>query len=131
MPTLVEAAGATYPKTRNGTAVQPLEGVSLAATFRSTAPLPERAICYQHQGAYAIRQGEWKLVKGKRFPAEAVWELYQIKTDPTELHDLARENPAIVAALAQEWDQWAARTGSLVKNEPTPAPKQNKKKSVK
>jgi arylsulfatase len=131
LPTLVEVAGATYPKTRNGTAVQPLEGVSLASTFRSTGTLPERAICYQHQGAYAIRKGDWKLVKGKRFPAEAVWELYQINSDPTELHDRARENPALVAALAREWEQWAARTGSLGTRESSGAPRQNKKKKAK
>lgn len=131
MPTLVEAAGATYPTTRNGTAVQRLEGVSLAPTFRGTAALPERAICYQHQGAYAIRKGPWKLVKGKRFPVEAVWELYNIHADPTEQHDLATQNPALVAALAQEWDQWAERTGSLVKTENIPAPNQSKKKATK
>lgn len=131
MPTLVEAAGATYPTTRNGTAVQRLEGVSLAPTFRGTAALPERAICYQHQGAYAIRKGPWKLVKGKRFPAEAVWELYNIHADPTEQHDLATQHPALVAALAQEWDQWAERTGSLVKNPPPAAPNPSKKKATK
>ena len=112
MPTLVEVSGAVYPETRAGKAVQPAEGISLASTFRSSDALPERAICVQHQGAFSIRKGQWKLVKGKRFPEEARWELYDIKADPVERNNLAASHPELVAALGREWNEWAARTDS-------------------
>jgi arylsulfatase len=131
MPTLVELSGATYPRERNGKPVTPVEGLSLAPTFRSTAALPERAICIQHERAYAIRKGQWKLVMGKRFPREATWELYDIKSDPTEMNDLAANHPELVASLSNEWQAWAERTGTLKpaagnqgkkKAKPQPAP---------
>jgi arylsulfatase A-like enzyme len=113
LPTLVDLTGAAYPKTRNDRAVPPMEGVSLAPLLRSTAALAERALCYQHQGALAIRRGDWKLVFGKRFPSQPQWELYNLKADPVELNDLAAREPARVAELTKEWEQWAERTGSF------------------
>ena len=113
MPTLAEISSATYPRERNGKPVTPVEGISLAPTFRSIAALPERAICTQHQGAYAIRKGQWKLVMGKRFPRDAIWELYDIEADPTEMNNLAAKHPELVASLSNEWQAWAERTGTL------------------
>jgi len=114
MPTLVEISGATYPRERNGKPVTACEGVSLAPVFRTTAALPERAICLQHEGACAIHKGRWKLVLGKRFPAAPAWELYDLKADPCEMNDLAANHPELVTSLATEWLAWAARTGTPV-----------------
>lgn len=119
MPTLVEAAGATYPTTRDGNTVPPPEGESLVRLFKNNGPLPARAICIQHEGAFSIQKGQWKLVKGKRFPAEAKWELYDIQADPVELNDLASTQPDLVASLSAEWTQWAERTGTPHGKQPT------------
>jgi arylsulfatase len=122
MSTLMEVGGATYPQQRKGVAVLPPEGISLVPTFCSReASLPERSLCFQHEGARAIRKGQWKLVMGKRFPKEAQWELYDIKADPCETLDLAARHPEVVTALSKEWDAWAKRTGSFARREkPTP-----------
>jgi hypothetical protein len=37
--------------------------------------------------------------------------LYDLKTDRTELHDLADERRDIVASLVAEYDRWAQRCG--------------------
>ena len=54
--------------------------------------------------------GDWKLVA--LGPGEA-WELYNIATDRTESHDLARERPDIATGLAQDYSRWAARCGVI------------------
>lgn len=112
MPTLAEATSARYPETRDGHTVPPQEGISLLSTFRSTDPLPERSVCIQHEGALSIQKGRWKLVKGKRFPHEAKWELYDLHADPVEMNDLSAVQPELVATLSREWHQWANRTGT-------------------
>jgi hypothetical protein len=51
----------------------------------------------------------WKLVRN--YPA--AWELYDMVTDRTELHDLAAVYPERVADMAQQYDAWAARCGVI------------------
>jgi arylsulfatase len=55
------------------------------------------------------------------------WELYNLKTDRTELHDLAATEAGHAAELAAKWDTWATRAN--VKPYPTPdgATKKGKK----
>ncbi len=115
MPTLVDVAKAPYPAKRNGNAIPPMEGVSLAPAFKQGGALPPRALCYQHQGARAIRKGPWKLVLGKRAPGTIDWELYAIDKDPCETTDLAKQHPEVVQTLVKEWDAWAERTSAVEK----------------
>ena len=37
------------------------------------------------------------------------WELYDLKTDRTELHDLASAQPERAAQLAAKWGAWEVR----------------------
>ena len=39
------------------------------------------------------------------------WELYNMETDRTEMHDLAEELPEKVAEMKQMWNEWAERIG--------------------
>ncbi len=41
------------------------------------------------------------------------WELYDMEADRTEMNNLASRNPEMVAALSQQWEDWALR--ALVK----------------
>ena len=54
-------------------------------------------------GNKAIRKGGWKLVS--QYKSE--WELYDLKSDRTETHNLAAQNPEKVKELAALWQQWA------------------------
>jgi len=105
MPTLVEACGATYPSGRT-----PLEGLSLVPTFDGEA-LPPRELCWEHQGARAVRRGRWKAVWGKRYPQEVRWELYDLEVDRCETRDLAAKHPTVVEELREAWLAWARRVG--------------------
>jgi arylsulfatase len=106
MPTCVELAGAKYPTESHGQPILPMEGRSLVPAFANQA-IQRDALYWEHEGNAAVRVGDWKLVRlGRRGP----WELYNLKTDRTELHDLAAAEPARAADLAAKWDAWASRT---------------------
>ncbi len=105
MPTFLEVAGASYPKDHNGQAILPLEGKSLLPAF-ANQPLERDALYWEHEGNAAMRAGDWKLV---RLGGNGPWELYNLKTDRTELHDLAATEPARVRELAAKWDAWTVR----------------------
>jgi arylsulfatase len=104
MATCVDAAGAAYPATRHGEAVQPMEGRSLLPAMRGTKPV-ERELFWEHEGNRAVRVGDWKLVS--KHPED--WELYNLKADRTEMNNLAAAHPARVAEMKSKWEAWAKR----------------------
>jgi arylsulfatase len=106
MATLVEVAGAEYPRTFAGRDVLPMEGRSLVPVLRGGS-LGERTLAWEHEGNRAIRKGSWKLVARHGSP----WELYDLDADRTENHDLAARHPERVAVLSRAWEAWAARCG--------------------
>jgi len=108
MATVLEAAGATYPRNHRGRDVLPLEGTSMLPALRG-APVPERNLYWEHEGNAAVRRGRWKLVR--KFPGD--WELYDVQLDRTELRDVAAEHPDVVAELVVLYDAWAERCGVI------------------
>ena len=121
MATAVDLGGASYPTTYHGHRILPMEGRSLAPAF-GNQPIQRDALYWEHEGNAAVRVGDWKLV---RFGRTGAWELYDLKSDRTELHDLASSEPAKARELAQKWDAWAER--AHVK----PYPDAQKKKGAK
>ena len=113
LPTCLEVAGATPLKERNGVAILPPEGRSLLPAF-ANQPITRDALYWEHEGNAAIRVGDLKLVRAGR---NGAWELYDLKADRTEQHDLASAQPAKVKELADQWEAWALRTN--VKPYPT------------
>lgn len=107
-PTLLEAAGATYPATRAGRAIPPLEGRSLLPHLRGE-PVLDRPMFWEHEGNAGVRRGECKLVR--KFGHD--WELYSIANDRAERHDLAPDRPDIVAELGAAYGEWAVRCGVI------------------
>ncbi|MBM3320498.1 MAG: sulfatase-like hydrolase/transferase [Candidatus Eisenbacteria bacterium] len=51
-------------------------------------------VSYRWAPLYAVREGDWKLVRGSKD------ELYDLASDPGESRDVSRENPDAVARLA-------------------------------
>jgi arylsulfatase len=106
MPTFLELAGTTYPKTLQGRDLLPLEGRSLLPALQGKVSGP-RTLAWEHEGNRAIRVGDWKLVAQFR----GDWELYDLKTDRTEIKNLAAKMPDKVRELNTHWQQWADRIG--------------------
>ena len=112
MATCVDVAGDVYPKTFGGHEIIPIEGVSLRPAFSGKLLKRTDALYFEHHLNCAIRDGDWKLVcKGQRGleANEFSWELYNMKTDRAELHDLAEKHPEKAKELLAKWEAWAVR----------------------
>lgn len=109
MATCVDVAGAAAPNEVNGKPVQPLEGRSLVPAF-TDQPITRDALFWEHEGNAAVRVGDMKLVRiGRNGP----WELYDLKADRTEQHNLAAEKPDQAKELAAKWNAWAKRANVI------------------
>jgi len=109
MPTLLDVAKADYPKQVAGKEIKPHEGVSLMPSFKSDAAGSERTLYWEHFGKKAVRRGDWKAVSGEK----NTWHLYHLKDDPSELNDLAKNEPAKLKEFKELWQTWAKRCDVL------------------
>lgn len=90
LPTCAELIGARVPVDA------PVDGLSvLGALSGGSAPKRECFYWELHEGPMiqAVRFGDWKAVRPG--PGKPV-ELYNLKVDPAEQHDLATETPAVL-----------------------------------
>jgi arylsulfatase len=109
MATCVDVAAATPLKELNGKPLTPLEGRSLVPAF-ANKPIERDALYWEHEGNAAVRVGDMKLV---RMGSKGTWELYDLKTDRTEQHDLAPSRPDQVKELSEKWEIWAKRANVI------------------
>lgn len=104
-PTLMELGEASYPtKSATGEPTIPLEGQSLLSIWRGRSQSKPFEKGWEHEGNRAYRQGDWKLVSTY---ADKKWELYNLKKDPVEIHDLGTTNPDKTEKMKQLYQQWA------------------------
>lgn len=109
MPTCLEVADAQLPARQKGETTLPLSGHSLISTFNKNETV-NRDLFWEFNGSRAVRSGDWKLVA---LTKQASWELYNVKSDPTELRELASQRPAKVKELESLWESWAKTHGVL------------------
>jgi arylsulfatase len=106
MPTILDVAGALYPREFREQPIPPMEGVSLRPALAGKALSRTKPLFWEHEGNRAVRSGQWKVVS--TYPKE--WELYDMTADRVERNDLASRRPDVVKTLAAAWEAWAART---------------------
>lgn len=107
LPTCLELAHFRYAGRWKDSAAPGPEGTSLLPALRGEELQRDAPLFWEHEGNRAVRRGHWKLVAehGKD------WELYDLRTDRAELHDLAARSPETVHELAALYDAWARRCG--------------------
>jgi len=108
LPTLLDLAGLSHPGSRNGRPAKSIDGFSFASVLRDPeAPSTHREQYAEFGGNRGFYRDGWKILTnhepGTPFD-DAEWELYDIRTDPTELHDLAGREPGVLKQLAEAWE---------------------------
>jgi len=119
MPTLLEVAGASYPKTVNGQAPPPLIGKSWVKMLAGEEESPRSGqdyLAWEIFGNHAVRQGDWKLVWQYKPYGTEQWELFNLAADPGERHDLAAQEPDKAKALLALWDEYARANKVVLPN---------------
>jgi len=110
LPTLIQAAGAKFPKTRECQLSPKPDGESLMPILRGETRPEPAALYWAWVGNRAMREGKWKIVYDA---GVGRWELYDIVADRTEMHDLAQQEPDVLADLKNSWHDWAVSTGAV------------------
>jgi arylsulfatase A-like enzyme len=104
VPTLLDVAGAPSPQLVRGQSLLPvLQGEELPARPIYTES-PARRSSYDDK---SLRQGDYKLVYDVTLDQV---ELYNLRDDPDELHDLAAVEPQRAAEMRDDLRSWTAST---------------------
>jgi len=122
-PTVYEAAGITAPDRVDGVAQTPIAGTSLVYTFDHPEAASHRTVQYSEMvGNVGIYKDGWQA--GRRFllPWESArpekwaqsldqnpWELYDLRSDFSQAHDLAATYPEKLKELQAAFDAEARR----------------------
>ncbi len=123
VPTVLDLLGLEKPKQWNGQQIPPAPGKSLVPALKSDVAIKREYLWWLHDGHRAIRVGDWKLVSLAKGP----WELYNLKTDRAEQHNLAEKMSEKVKELGELWQKQTETFTELAKQPDPGAKKQNKK----
>ncbi len=114
VPTLYDVIGIKAPKEVNSFPQDPIDGVSMAASFADAhAPENKHVQYFDNNGSDGIYKDGWYACTfGPLSPwlnaqpgldkwdsSKAVWELYDLTNDFTQMHDLAKEQPQKVEEM--------------------------------
>ena len=138
VPTLLDALDLQPPETIRGVTQSPLQGVSFAHTFDDPEAATRHLTQYSEMLAHrSLYHDGWKAVcafpgpsfsegeaEGRRFGQPLTgavldqldatgWELYDLRTDPSEIHDLAPQEPDRLRDMVQRWYTEAGTYGVL------------------
>lgn len=115
--TILDLAGIERPDgSYKGKPVHLMTGTSLldylggaSETVHGDEPLG-----WELYGSRALIKGEWKAVRIFPPVGTGQWELFNIRTDPTETANLATDFPDVIAELVADWEAYADANGVAV-----------------
>jgi arylsulfatase len=116
-PTILELAGVGKPDgVWKAKPVHRMSGTSLLDYLggRTETVHGEEALGWELYGSRALLKGEWKATRIFPPAGSGEWELYNIKTDPTETANLAADFADVLAELIADWDAYASANGVAV-----------------
>lgn len=120
VPTILDVVGVEKPTEWEGEPIPPAPGHSLVPAFQKDVRIDRDMLWWLHEGNRAIQVGDWKLVAARGDP----WELYDLRSDRAESHNLAAEMPEKAKELEALWNKQLQATIELAaKTAPKPKPK--------
>jgi arylsulfatase len=122
VPTILELLGVKKPRQWNGEDIPPAPGRSLVPAFHQDVVIDRDLLWWLHEGNRAIRVGDWKLVAANGDP----WELYDLRTDRAESHNLTLEHPDKAKELETLWND-ELKAMSRLAAETAPQPRKPKR----
>ncbi|WP_327753366.1 arylsulfatase [Sphingobium sp. SJ10-10] len=118
MPTVLEAAGVKAPEILDGVPQQPITGISMGYSFQAKDAPSRRTmqVSAMAQNLSIYKDGwvaatapmvtPWERMPPKPVPLdERTWQLYDVRSDFSEAHDVAAENPQKLETLKEQF--WA------------------------
>ncbi len=116
-PTILELAGVTHP----GNSYRDREIIEMSGksalgylTGASGTVHGEAPIGWELYGNRALIQGDWKAVLTWPPEGGGQWELYNLRSDPTEMNDMADAEPERLAQMIRHWDLYAEQSGIAI-----------------
>ncbi|KAL2784030.1 alkaline-phosphatase-like protein [Aspergillus keveii] len=126
VPTLLDMANLEHPAQYKGKDVAQLRGRSWVPFLSqvSSAPTsdvdqvhqihgPDYAVGFEIAGSGALRRGDWKITFVPAPNGPQKWELFNIRDDPGEVHDLATEKPELMEEMLALWKEYKNEVGSV------------------
>ena len=116
--TILDAAGVEQPGTSyQGRSIEALRGHSIKPVLTgesTTVYEDDTAVSWEMLGFRAVRQGDFKLVWLPIPFGNNDWQLYNLSSDPAELHDLSEELPERRNAMIEIWNRYAEEVGVVL-----------------
>ncbi|GAW20326.1 hypothetical protein ANO14919_098280 [Xylariales sp. No.14919] len=116
-PTILEMAGVAHPApTYQGRQIVAMRGKSMVPYLSAQAEtIHEKDFIngWETCGRAACRRGDWKIVFIPKPKGPERWQLYNLATDPGEVHDLAEQEPERLKELIKLWDIYVLETGVI------------------
>lgn len=117
MPTLLDVAGSSYPKTYQGHEMPALIGKSWNKMLAGEVDSPRTEkdyIAWEIFGNRALRQGDWKIRWQHKPFGKGDWELFNLASDPAERLDLAGQQPERLKTLLASWDGYVKANNVII-----------------
>ena len=119
MATCLELAGTTYPDTYNGNTITPMSGISFASVLKTgRRDHRHEFLGFEHYREKAlITENGLKIVQRQRH-GEWEWELYDLKADRSEMHNISAQHPEKVMKWVEVFKEWAEQVDVVPAPEP-------------
>ncbi len=101
-----------------GRYVYPVTGTSLLPLLRDR-PVAARGLPFADESYgrayYFSADGRWKAVwtEPPQGPVDGHWQLYDLRTDRAENHDVSGQHPEVVTQLVQQWHAYMKKVGGV------------------
>ena len=116
-PTFLEVAGAKYPSTYKGHALMSYQGTSILPFLdkkKKSIHDADYVMGWELFGRCAVRKGKWKITKIERPFGYGEFELFDMEKDPTESHDLSKQNQQVYQEMLHHWNDYVKDNGVIM-----------------